>query len=212
MDRDTWTPPAAPAARGAGTVGTLYGSRLFLRPEHAAARATVETFLAVEGPVVWEIGFDHGIVLLDAARAHPDVRYLGAEIRRKRVEAVLPNAPPNCLPVRADARALVALIPDERLSHVLVQFPTPALHGHHWLFTPEVRDGWRRALAPGGSVTVQTDVPALVGWVDALFAGWGEGAAPPLGGASSRRARVCARDGLTVWTRSFLRPDAAHSR
>ncbi len=200
VDRDAWTAPSPPPPRGDGVPGALYGSRLFDQPAHAATRARIHAFLDAPGPVVLEIGFDHGIVLLDAARTHPQVRYLGAELRRRRVDAVQPHVPGNCLALRADARTLLAgAIPAGRLDHVLIEFPTPALDPHHLLLTPQTVALIAAALAPRGSLTVVTDVPAMAALAERLLDGWPPGAPPPLGDARSRRARVCARDGLPTW-------------
>lgn len=203
-DPALWTPPPARPAR---ELRAMYGSRLWARPEHAAARARIDAFLAPPGVVRLEVGFDHGMVLLDAARADPDVRWLGCELRRARVDAVAAHAPPNCLPVRADVRALLAgVIPPGRLDGVLALFPTPATRaGHLWL-TDDVVAALAVALAPGGWVHVATDVPALAAWVADRFAAWPAAADPPRGPTLSRRERVCRRDGIVIVARTWGRP------
>lgn len=185
----------------------MFGSRLWSRPEHAAARAAIDDFLTPVGPVFLEVGFDHGMVLLDAARVDPSSRWLGCELRRARVDAIRPLAPPNCLPVRADVRGLLTgVIPAGRLSGVLVLFPTPASRaGHLWL-TDDVVAALGVALAPSGWVHVATDVAPLFAWVAERFAGWPPAAAPPRGPTLSRRERVCRRDGLAVHAGTWGRP------
>ena len=187
----------------------MFGSRLWTRPEHAAARAEIDRFLAPAGPVFLEVGFDHGMVLLDAARADPTARWLGCELRQARVAALRAHAPPNCLPVRADVRALLAgVIAPGRLAGVLVLFPTPATRpGHLWL-TDDAVAALAIALAPGGWVHVATDVAPLAGWVAERFARWPTAPPPPRGPTLSRRERVCRRDGLPVFAATWARPDS----
>jgi tRNA G46 methylase TrmB len=203
-----WTPPPAPARPSRTRVpGALSGSLLFTRPEHAEKLRRLEAFLAPEGPVALEIGFDHGMCILDRARRFPAIRQLGLEIRARQVERVAPHAPENCLLWHVDARTVIAsVLPDARLDTVYAWFPTPTTHGRHLLFTPELVLDLARVLRPGGVVHVKTDVPGYAAHLRSLFAGWPEGAAPPLGEELSRRERVCRRDGIAVVTLCVERP------
>ena len=186
VDRDSYVAPEPPERRARKDVpGALSGSRLFDQPAHRATADAVRAFLEPPGPVAVEIGFDHGITLLSQARAHPDWRWLGFEIRRRRVQAVQAHAPPNCLPVRGDARTfLAAVLPDACVDRLDILFPTPSLKARHLLFTPElVADAWR-VLRPDGVVHIKTDVPDLARLVDQLFAD----ARPALTGRPSSKA------------------------
>lgn len=211
VDRDRWTPPLAPARTASERVpGALGGSLLWQRPELAEQRARLAAFVAPGPPLAVEVGFDHGITLLANARAWPDWRWLGVELRRRRVEAVQRHAPDNCLALRADGRSLfAALLPEGRVQRVDVLFPTPTEHPRHLLLTPALVADLRRVLAPGGIVHVQTDVEGMASLVDALFAGWAPAAPPPPAPELSRRQRVVRRDGLPVWIRTLARPEGA---
>ena len=165
----------------------------------APLRAELEAFWATGPPLALEIGFDHGITLLDNARCFPDWRWLGVELRRARVEALRPLCPQNCLALRLDARTLLSRAPPGRLHRVDILFPTPAVRGRHLLLTPALVDDLQRALVPGGIVQVRTDVPALAALATELLGGWTEAPAPPSGAALSRRERVSRRDGLPIW-------------
>jgi tRNA G46 methylase TrmB len=200
VDPDAWEPPDALAPHEGGVRGALGGSRLLDRPEHAAFRAGIEAFVAAPGPLILEIGFDHGMVLLESARLRPDVRWLGCEIRRARVEAAAAHAPPNALLLRADGRTLLAsLIPPGRLEGVVVLFPSPSHDPRHLLLTPETVALIQLALAPEGRLHVATDVPGMARWAERLLQGWPEGDPLPLAPVLSRRERVCRRDGRPVW-------------
>lgn len=208
VDRESWTPPAPPLRRARGDVpGAMGGSRLWELPAQQADRDALDHFVATGPPLAVEIGFDHGITLLSQARAHPAWRWLGVELRERRVGAVQRHAPDNCLALRADGRTLFAnLLPAGRVQRVDLLFPTPAVRGRHLLLTPALVDDLRRCLAPGAIVHLRTDVPGMADLADQLWSGWPAAPPPPPAAELSRRERVCRRDGLPVYVRCFERP------
>lgn len=211
VDRDRWTPPVTRAVASAADLSAMFGTRLWDQPAHATARAEVLAFITTDAPLALEIGFDHGDVLLANAAAFSDHRWLGCELRQHRADAARDEANrralDNCLPLRADARAvLAALIPDARLARVDALFPTPALTGKHLLFTEAFVALLADKLAPGGVLTVATDVPAYAAHLRSLLARWRAVQAPPRAEARSRREYVCARDNLSVTWLSVTPP------
>lgn len=208
----SWTPPLLPPRDTAPTDvrGALYGSRLYDQPEHAEARDAIRAF--ARGPLALEIGIDHGMCLLDSARRWPEVRWMGLEIRKRRVAALAPHvaALPNCLVARADARTVVAsILPDSCISWIILRFPTPVTDPRHLLLTPAFVASLERVTAPGGAIHVATDVRGLHEWCVELFGGWNhaDDEAPWWAvSALSRRERVCRRDGLPVWRLTRTRP------
>lgn len=210
--RAGWTPPASldTTTADGGVRGAMGGSRLYDQPRHAATRDALLDFVAGRtpgtpaGPAAIEVGFDHGMVLLDQAREHPATRWLGIEVRGARVEAVKPHCPPNCMVVQADARTLFAAVflPDT-VDRVDVLFPTPWWDDAHrdkrLLFTPAFVADLARCVRPTGIVRVATDVGSYFAHLAGLFAGWREAPEPPPVATLSRRERVCRRDGLPVW-------------
>lgn len=210
MDPDTWAPPALPERASDPGFGAMAGARYYERPEHLAERQRILDFLAVPGPVGFEIGFDHGNVLLDLARTYAQIRWMGAEVRRARVEAAAPHAPPNALLLRGDARGLLAsVIPPGRLSYLYVLFPSPSHDPRHLLLTPATVASFARALADDGQLHLATDVPGMARLAGTLLAAWPEGPGVPHGAELSRRDRVCRRDGRPVWRFTRGRPRAA---
>jgi tRNA (guanine-N7-)-methyltransferase len=210
VDPATWEAPAPPDAGAAGVRGALGGSRLLDRPEHADLRRRVEDFVAGPGPLILEIGVDHGVVLIESARLHPGVRWLGCEVRRGHVERAAPHAPDNALLVRLDGRTLLdGVVPPGRLEGVVVLFPSPSHDPRHLLLTPTTRDLVAAALSPTGRLHVATDVPGMARWVDRLLDGWPEAEPLPLAPALSRRDRVCRRDGIEVWRTTRAAPEAS---
>lgn len=206
---DTWSPPPAPLAceQPQNVRGTLYGSRLYEQPAHRPVAEAIQAFVSSDTPVGFEIGFDHGMCILDRARNIPSWRWLGAEIREARVLAAAPHAPPNCLLVRADARALLAsVLPEASLSAVYLLFPTPTDNPRHLLLTPAFVSVLARCLKPGGILWFATDVEGMAQLAEQLFQGWPDAEPPPLGTELSRRERVCKRDNLQVWRLCRARP------
>jgi tRNA G46 methylase TrmB len=209
MIRSTWAPPPLPDDEAPeDTAGTLGGTRLYEQPAHAAQRDAALAFAARPGPLVIEVGFDHGMRLLDAARAHPDVRFLGLELRKARVEAVAPHAPPNAFVWRADARAVLGAVwPAGTAARVEVFFPTPTEDPRRLLFRPGFVRALARVLQPDGVLHLRTDVGPYAAWVGTRLPGWSAVAPPPaLTGTLSRRERVCRRDGLPVFEGAWSPP------
>jgi tRNA G46 methylase TrmB len=205
VSADWRPPPPLPPSSPERVRGALGGSLLFEQPALAAERARFEAFVAGPEPLGVEVGFDHGMRILERARRQPDWRWLGVELRRARVEAAAPHAPEGCLLWRADARAVfAALMPPGRVSLVEVYFPTPTDNPRHLLV-----GSLARALAPDGRLVVVTDVLGLHEHVGALLQGWREAEEPPPAGVLSRRERVCRRDGLPVYRRCVSPPSGA---
>lgn len=195
----SWTPPTPLPSAGRRVKGALNGSLLLDQPRHRAEVERLLAFVEAPGPVALEVGIDHGTVLIDHARLRPDWRWIGLEVRRRKVAAAQPHAPPNALLWAADARTVFAVaLPAGRLARVDILFPTPVTDPRHLLLTEGFVADLARALAPGGVVTLATDVPELFAWAMDRFAGWTEVEAPWRGPTRSRRERVCLRDGLPV--------------
>ncbi|GDX80002.1 hypothetical protein LBMAG42_18130 [Deltaproteobacteria bacterium] len=180
-------------------LSTMYGTRLFDQPRHAAVRARLDAFVSRPAPLGLEIGFDHGMCILDRARRFPAQNHLGVELREARVEAAAANAPDNCLLLRIDARTLcVALLPDASIDWIYLLFPTPPSAPKRALLSREFAAGVSRVLKPGGVLWFATDVEALYREARSLFP-WPDAPPPPLGVELSRRERVCRRDGIEVF-------------
>ena len=210
VDPETWAPPPAPAAPARGVLG---GDRLLDQPAHAALARQLDAFVAPGGPpVVLEIGVDRGWELLAAARACPERRFLGLELRRTVLPAIgagPERVPDNALLMRMDARTVLPRVPPGRLIGVEVRFPTPSHDPRHLLFTPAVAAAIGRALYPRGSLYVVTDVPGFLPLLDALFDGWPPAAPPAPRPLPSRREAACAAAGIPTFWRAWGPPPLA---
>lgn len=116
-------------------------------------------------PVVLEIGFGDGEALAATATAHPQNDYVGIEVHRPGVGALLRRlAEQNLTNVRvmvADAKeVLTARVPDGSLAAVHLFFPDPwpkQRHHKRRLVQPDFAALVAGKLAPGGYFHVATD-------------------------------------------------------
>ncbi len=127
-------------------------------------------------PVELEVGPGKGRFLLEAARARPEVFFLG-------VEAAFPYATytadrlrraglKNALVVLDDATLFLGeAVPDRALQALHVYFPDPwpkRRHRKRRFFRPGILPVLHRVLAPEGRLFVSTDAPAYFGEILAL--------------------------------------------
>ncbi len=120
-----------------------------------------------DAPLVLDIGFGDGQALLAQARQHPEVNYLGSEVYRPGVGALLRGlAAAHLQHVRvfvADAwQVLSQAVPDEVLDGVQIFFPDPwpkRRHRKRRLIQPAFADLLARKLKPGGWLHLATDWP-----------------------------------------------------
>ncbi|MBM4321565.1 MAG: hypothetical protein FJ125_16885, partial [Deltaproteobacteria bacterium] len=124
-----------------GIPGIIGGTLRLTSAEHQRQLAEAADFLAAagpEGPLALEIGFGDGSFLYAMARAHPGVRWLGLEVRRRLVEqtraAARRRGLDNLHVLEGDARVILpALLPQQRrLQQVLILFPDPWWKQRHW--------------------------------------------------------------------------------
>jgi tRNA (guanine-N7-)-methyltransferase len=129
-------------------------------------RVDLGTLVPGEGALELDLGFGRGRSLLERARAHPEVRVLGLEVKAKWAHRVEERRQAlglaNARALFADARELLARAgPDGCLARVFVHFPDPwwkKRHQKRRVLTRELLDDLARLLAPGGELFVQTDV------------------------------------------------------
>ena len=147
--------------------GALYGSRLIEQPHIVPLVRACLDFIEGPAPVLVEVGFDHGRRLHSMARLNPDWRFLGREVRKRRVEEALQRAERDGLENlhvwRMDARTVFAGVLDETSVDIVdVFFPTPwwnpALREKRLLVDPFFIEDVMRVLRPGGILRVVTDV------------------------------------------------------
>jgi tRNA (guanine-N7-)-methyltransferase len=125
-------------------------------------------------PLEVELGCADARFLFERAPRHPDVDFVGIEIREQLVEEVNDKASEqgldNLRAVFANiSTELDALFADDSLARVFINFPDPWFkmsQRKRRIMTPEVGETLCRKLQPGGELLFQSDIWSL--GIDAL--------------------------------------------
>jgi len=136
-----------------------------------------EAVFGRRAPLVLDIGFGDGQALLEQARAHPEWDFLGTEVYRPGVGALLQGlAREGLTNVRvfvADAwQVLTRALPDASLDGVQIFFPDPwpkRRHRKRRLLQPAFADLLARKLKPGGWLHLATDWPDYAAHMQAVL-------------------------------------------
>ena len=207
--------------------GAMGGSDDLFSPRGLDNRAQLRSLLEGDGAVALEIGFGHGHFLLGVAEAAPDLTVIGVEYQGRWVRKVRSRLRrrglDNGAVLKGDARVLLTLdVPPGRLDHVFVMFPDPWWKPKHnrrrRMFTPELLDVLARALRPGGTLLLRTDVLPYLASSERFVTAHrafepAQDQAGPWDGVVTRREIKCADEGTPtdqrVWRR---RPPSRPSR
>jgi tRNA (guanine-N7-)-methyltransferase len=158
--------------------------RLRLSAEAAAAGPRA----AFPGPAeeVWlEVGFGGGEHALAQAAANPRAGLIASEVFENGLCSLLSRLvpeggeetaplPPNLLLWDADARRLLAVLPDASLDRLFLLFPDPwpkARHAKRRFVHPALLPAVARALKPGAEWRIATDDPTYQAWVAEVLDG-----------------------------------------
>lgn len=197
-----------------------------IAPKPPEGPLPLPTLLPGAGDIEVEIGFGHGLFLYERAALRPEARILGLEVKRKWAYLVAERCArrglANVTVWAADARGVLARVPDQSVARVFMHFPDPWWKTRHLkrsLVGDTLLDDIARILRPRGELFLQTDVAARaashVGAValhDAFELGGASGYLEenPYGARSNREARAAA-DGLPVFrTLALKRAPSTH--
>ncbi|MGL5830287.1 MAG: tRNA (guanosine(46)-N7)-methyltransferase TrmB [Angustibacter sp.] len=159
--------PLIPSVKRRGRLTT--GQRRTLREhdEHLAEVPDCEQLHRLFGrsaDLVLDIGFGDGVATLAMAQAQPQRDILAVELYPAGVAQLLAQLTahqiPNVRVITADARHVLAAIPERSLAEVRVFFPDPwpkARHHKRRLLGPAVIASIAARLRPGGLLHVATD-------------------------------------------------------
>lgn len=118
-----------------------------------------------ERPVAVEIGPGRGEFLVTTARDHPERNFFAIEHSASRTAETTARLArlgvTNARVICGDATCLIELFPAASVTAFYVLFPDPwwkRRHEKRRVWTPRFVAGLRRALAPGGTIELVTDV------------------------------------------------------
>ena len=129
-----------------------------------------EAFFHNDHPIVLELGCGKGEYSVGLARVHPEVNYIGIDIKGARMWRGLTQAREEGLTNVAFIRTRIDQIehffgPDE-VDEIWVTFPDPhpgegERNARHRLTSPEFLDRYRKFVKPTGVLNLKTDSPIM---------------------------------------------------
>ncbi|WP_233355918.1 tRNA (guanosine(46)-N7)-methyltransferase TrmB [Henriciella aquimarina] len=139
--------------------------RLRIPADAGALERPLDLFDPLASALWLEIGFGGGEHVAAQAEAHRDVGYLACEVfiegMAKCLSAIEDKGLSNVRLWDEDARALMALLPDNCLDRVFILFPDPwpkKKHHKRRLIQPDFLDELARVMKPGAALRFATDV------------------------------------------------------
>ncbi len=123
---------------------------------------------------VWmEIGFGGGEHLLEQARRHPTMGFIGCEPYRNGLSTLLQGIEAeqltNIRVFTEDARFLLNALTPESIARCFILFADPwpkKRQAKRRIVNPETLDDMARILVPGGELRLATDSPDLAAWYE----------------------------------------------
>lgn len=153
------------------------------RFDPGAATAPLAAFPGCDA--LWlEVGFGGGEHALALAAAEPQRALIASEVFENGLTSLLTRLvpegaeatappPPNLRLWPADARHLLALLPDASLDALCLMFPDPwpkARHSKRRFVHPALLPLLARVLKPGAAWRIASDDPTYQGWVEEVLA------------------------------------------
>jgi tRNA (guanine-N7-)-methyltransferase len=131
-----------------------------------------ERLFSFEPREVWlEIGFGAGEHLIEQAKSHPDVGFIGCEPFLNGVAAALSGIERekllNVRLRRGDAETLLEASPDAYFARVFLLYPDPwpkRRHNKRRVVSEAMIGALARTLRPGGELRFATDIDDYAGW------------------------------------------------
>lgn len=146
-----------------------------VRPDENPGRAPLDLAGLAAGRAVWlEIGFGGGEHLVHQATRHPEVLMLGCEpfvngVAKLLVALRAAGGPGNVRIHPGDVRELFDVLPPAGLDRVFLLYPDPwpkRRHHDRRFVTAQYLGPLARAMAPGATLRIATDIPDYVRQTD----------------------------------------------
>ena len=127
-------------------------------------------FFHNDHPIVLELGCGKGEYTVGLARVHPEVNYIGVDIKGARMWRGLTQAReegfPNVAFIRARIDQIEHFFGSDEVSEIWVTFPDPhpgegERNARHRLTSPEFLERYRKIVRPDGILNLKTDSPIM---------------------------------------------------
>jgi tRNA (guanine-N7-)-methyltransferase len=136
-----------------------------LKPEDLGDRVDFARVFGRDGPVHIEVGAGKGTFLLNQAKTHSDINFLGVEWARKyyryAVDRIGRWGLTNVRIIRTEAASFIAdFVPDDSVECFHIYFPDPwpkKRHHKRRFLSPANLEQLRRRLKTGGQLRIATD-------------------------------------------------------
>lgn len=139
------------------------GSRELRLKDHPVKGRWGADIFGNSNPIVLELGCGKGDYTLALARRHPDINYIGVDIKGARLwrgaKTATEEGIPNVAFLRTRIEFIGAFFGPSEVSEIWLTFSDPQLHGseNSRLSSPLFLERYRAFMRPGGTVHLKTD-------------------------------------------------------
>ena len=150
------------------------GSRELKLRNHAIKGRWGEEMFGNDHPIVLELGCGKGEYTIALAEKHPEINYIGVDIKGARLwkgaKYATENALPNVAFLRTRIEFIEAFFGPGEVSEIWLTFSDPQLRGseNSRLSSPLFLERYRKFLKPGGIVHLKTDSRFLYEYTQAV--------------------------------------------
>ena len=150
------------------------GSKALCLNDHAIKGRWGEEMFHNGNPIVLELGCGKGDYTIALARRHPEINYIGVDIKGARLwkgaKYATENALPNVAFLRTRIEFIDAFFGPAEVSEIWLTFSDPQLRGSEnaRLSSPLFLERYRKFLVPGGVVHLKTDSRYLYEYTQAV--------------------------------------------
>ena len=150
------------------------GSRELKLRDHAIKGRWGEEMFGNDHPIVLELGCGKGEYTIALAERHPEINYIGVDIKGARLwkgaKYATENALPNVAFLRTRIEFIEAFFGPGEVSEIWLTFSDPQLRGseNSRLSSPLFLERYRKFLKPGGIVHLKTDSRFLYEYTSAV--------------------------------------------
>ena len=150
------------------------GSRELKLRDHAIKGRWGEEMFGNDHPIVLELGCGKGEYTIALAERHPEINYIGVDIKGARLwkgaKYATENALPNVAFLRTRIEFIEAFFGPGEVSEIWLTFSDPQLRGseNSRLSSPLFLERYRKFLKPGGIVHLKTDSRFLYEYTQAV--------------------------------------------